>query len=230
MESVDHSVFQKCNGHPQSSRLVVRAQQRMEQNPMGLTVDMPILFLPSFRIFQRLIPIWCISFILQHSPIRTVKMKVVKVLVSQSWPTLCDPMDCSPPGSPVRGDSPGKNTGVGSHSLLQGIFLTQGLNLGFLWCRQILYHLRHQESPLIHILLQTRLILSHLQVFLQAIPTIQMSFHILQLPISPLTSMKTDRPPANQSHPGNPLLALLSRLGSMVKQEELSAPQEVSCL
>ena len=41
-------------------------------------------------------------------------------------------------------DSPGKNTGLGSHSLLQGIFPTQGLNLGLLHCRQILYHLSHQ--------------------------------------------------------------------------------------
>ena len=41
---------------------------------------------------------------------------------------------------------PRKNTGVGSHSLLQGIFQTQGLNPSLLHCRQILYHLRHQES------------------------------------------------------------------------------------
>ena len=41
---------------------------------------------------------------------------------------------------------PGKNTWVGVHSLLQGIFLTQGLNLGLLHCRQILYHLSHQGS------------------------------------------------------------------------------------
>ena len=41
-------------------------------------------------------------------------------------------------------DSPGKNTGVGCHALLQGIFLTQGLNPGILNCRQILYHLSHQ--------------------------------------------------------------------------------------
>ena len=40
-------------------------------------------------------------------------------------------------------ESPGKKTGVGSHSLLQGIFLTQGLNLGLLHCRQILYHLKY---------------------------------------------------------------------------------------
>ena len=40
-----------------------------------------------------------------------------------------------------------KNPGVGSHSFLQGIFPTQGLNLGLLNCRQILYHLSHQGSP-----------------------------------------------------------------------------------
>ena len=37
----------------------------------------------------------------------------------QSCPTLCDPMDGSPPGSPRPWDSPGKNTGVGCHFLLQ---------------------------------------------------------------------------------------------------------------
>ena len=45
-------------------------------------------------------------------------------------------------------DSPGKNTEVGYHSLLQGIFLTQGWNLGLLHCRPILYHLSYQGSPL----------------------------------------------------------------------------------
>ena len=48
----------------------------------------------------------------------------VCVLVAQSCPTLCDPMDCSPPGSSVHGDSPGENTGVGCYALLRGIFLT----------------------------------------------------------------------------------------------------------
>ena len=42
-------------------------------------------------------------------------------------------------------NTPGKNTGVGCHFLLQGIFLTQGSNLGLLHCRQILYHLSHQK-------------------------------------------------------------------------------------
>ena len=40
-------------------------------------------------------------------------------------------------------NSPGKNIGVDCHSLLQGIFLTQGSNLSLLHCRRILYHLSH---------------------------------------------------------------------------------------
>ena len=44
-------------------------------------------------------------------------------------------------------NSPGQNTGVGSLSLLQGIFPTQGLNPGLTCCRRILYQLRHQGSP-----------------------------------------------------------------------------------
>ena len=59
-------------------------------------------------------------------------------LVAQSRPTLCDPIDYSLPGSSVHGDSSGKNTGVGCHALLQGIFPTQGLNPGLSHCRQTL--------------------------------------------------------------------------------------------
>ena len=51
--------------------------------------------------------------------------RIVLCLVTQSCPTLCDPLDCSPPGSSVHGDPPGKNTGVGFHALFQGIFPTQ---------------------------------------------------------------------------------------------------------
>ena len=56
-------------------------------------------------------------------------------------------MDCSPPGSSVHEDSPGKNTGVGDHALLQGISPTQGSNPYLLHCRWILYCLSHQGSP-----------------------------------------------------------------------------------
>ena len=71
----------------------------------------------------------------------------VKVKVAQLCLTLCDPVDCGPPGSSVHGDSPGKNTCVGCHALLQGIFPTQGLSPGLQHCRRILYHLSHQGSP-----------------------------------------------------------------------------------
>ena len=60
--------------------------------------------------------------------------------VTQSCPTLCDPMDCP-------WNSPGQNTGVGSLSLLQGIFPTQGSNPGLPHCRQILYQLSYKGSP-----------------------------------------------------------------------------------
>ena len=66
----------------------------------------------------------------------TVRNKV-KVLVTQSCPTLCDPVDCP-------WDSPDKNTGVGCHFLLQGIFPTQGLKPGLSHGRQNLYQLSHQ--------------------------------------------------------------------------------------
>ena len=67
--------------------------------------------------------------------------------VAQSCPTLCDPIDCSLPGSSFHGVFPGKSTGVGCHFLLQRIFSTQESNLGLPHCRQTLYHLSHQGSP-----------------------------------------------------------------------------------
>ena len=67
--------------------------------------------------------------------------------VAQSCPTLCDPRDCSLPGSSIRGDSPGKNVGMGCNALLQGIFPIEGSNPGLLHCRKILYCLSLQGSP-----------------------------------------------------------------------------------
>ena len=150
-----------------------------------------------------------------HYLLASVQCYSAKLL--QLCPTLCDPMDCSPPGSSVHGifqarilesfampfskgfsqptdrtcvclphwqvgslqlappgkpsvqwesgshsvvsdslqphglyspwNSPGQNTGVGSLSLLQGIFPTQGSKPGLLHCRQILYQLSHKGSP-----------------------------------------------------------------------------------
>ena len=68
----------------------------------------------------------------------------------QSCPTLCDPMDCSPPGSSVNGILQARNTGVSCHTLLQRIFPTQGSNLlcllQLLHRRRILYLWATQEA------------------------------------------------------------------------------------
>ena len=77
-------------------------------------------------------------------PWRTRKWKCQSLLLALSdslWPH-----ELQPPRLLCPWDFPGKNTGVRSHALLQRIFPTQGSNPGFLHCRQILYHLSHQEA------------------------------------------------------------------------------------
>ena len=77
---------------------------------------------------------------------------------AQSRPSLCNPMNCNPPVSSSDSSclySPGKNTGVACHSLLQRIFLTQGSNphlLHLLHCRWFLYHWVTGEAPYIYYL------------------------------------------------------------------------------
>ena len=71
----------------------------------------------------------------KQSQVRQRKTNITCVLNAQSSPTLCDPIDRSP------WNSPGQNTGVGSISLLQGIFPTQGSNPSLPHYGQILYQL-----------------------------------------------------------------------------------------
>ena len=71
---------------------------------------------------------WALS---EWEPVRHVLLLSARCLHAkslQSCPTLRSPVDLSSPGFSVHGDSPGKNTGVGCHALLQGIFPIQGLN------------------------------------------------------------------------------------------------------
>ena len=105
---------------------------------MGMTIQNDDSSEPAFQTFivcpslPHLVPI-CLVWVfcplgpcsprLATSPIGVVILLEVKV--AQSCPTLCDPMGCCPPDSSVHGDSPGKNTGVDSCSLLQGIFPIQ---------------------------------------------------------------------------------------------------------
>ena len=65
--------------------------------------------------------------------------------VSESHSVMCNSLEPHRLYSPWN--SPGQNTGVGSLSLLHGIFPTQGLNAGLPHCRQILYQLSHKGSP-----------------------------------------------------------------------------------
>ena len=75
------------------------------------------------------------------------KEDAILCLVAQSCLTLCNLMDCRLPGFSVHGNSPGKDTGVGCHALLQRIFLTQGSNLSLPYWRWVLYHLSYQGNP-----------------------------------------------------------------------------------
>ena len=82
---------------------------------------------------------------IQFSHHHLLKVKV-KVKVTQSCPTLCDPVAVAHQ-APLSMGFFIKNTGVGCHALLQGIFPTQESNPGHLHCRWILYQLSHQGSP-----------------------------------------------------------------------------------
>ena len=65
----------------------------------------------------------------------TIAIKKEKLSVARSCLTPCDPHGLEAARIPCPWNSPGKNTGLSGHALFQGIFLTQGLNLGLLHCR-----------------------------------------------------------------------------------------------
>ena len=112
---------------------------------------------------------WLYIFLKRYSRLREQKPShpmTLRCAQSFSRVRLCDPMDYSPPGSSVHGDSPDKNTGVGCHALLQGSFPTPRSNqvsriAGFftdganreargLLCRlNVIQHMKHW-SPIWH--------------------------------------------------------------------------------
>ena len=112
------------------SKVTIKSYFMIFQSQMGFLCGWG-----TFQIFRNFL------YSMHHSLVDNV------CLVTQSCPTLCNPMDYSPPGSSVHGDSTGKNNRVGCHALLQGIFPTQRSNPGFPHCRQVLYCLSHQGSP-----------------------------------------------------------------------------------
>ena len=76
-----------------------------------------------------------------------MKFSSLSITESESCSLMSDSLRSHRLYSPCK--SLGQNTGVDSLSLLQGIFSTQGLNPDVLHCRQILYHLSHQGSPVL---------------------------------------------------------------------------------
>ena len=81
------------------------------------------------------LPLWCSSF--QHS----------QVLVAELCLTLCNPMDCRPPGSSLHGILQVRIPEWVAIPFSRGSFPIQGLNPGLLHCKQILYHPSHQGNP-----------------------------------------------------------------------------------
>ena len=75
-----------------------------------------------------------------------LKKRLLREVKSESCSVMSDSLQLH--GLYTSWNSPGQNTGVGSCSLLQGIFPTSGLNLGLPCCRQNLYQLSHQGEKL----------------------------------------------------------------------------------
>ena len=113
----------------------------------------------------------------QEHPPRVLSRFSRPWLLATPWTVACQ--------APLSMKFPSKNTGVGCHSLLQGVFPTEGWNLGLLHCRQILNPLSHQGSPTqtIPLSLLCTLTLKHM-------PTFALKFSKLEIPfISPVSLM-----------------------------------------
>ena len=103
----------------------------------SLMFNILLKMLNSFLIVSRSLWKFCISEHWSYLKRAFHRSRIVETFVVfaclgakslQLCPTRCHPMDLSPPGSSIHGDSPGKNNGMGCYPLLQGIFWTQGSN------------------------------------------------------------------------------------------------------
>ena len=85
--------------------------------------------------------LWLESILTHKSMVH--KENEVKVLVAQLYPTLCNPVDCGPPGSSVHGIPQARILEWVTFPFSRGIFPMQGSSPSLLHCRLILYHLSH---------------------------------------------------------------------------------------
>ena len=89
--------------------------------------DLPDSGIKPISLMSSALADWFFTLVPPGKPLWFLYQHHVYLSVTQSCLTLCSPMHCSPPGSSVHGwDFPGKNTGMDSHSLLQGILPTKG--------------------------------------------------------------------------------------------------------
>ena len=89
----------------------------------------------------------CVFCSLKDECTSSVPISIIVIMLSSVVSNSLQPYGQQPVRVLCPWDSSDKNIGVGNHSLFQGIFPIQEQNLGFPHCRQILYHLSHQESP-----------------------------------------------------------------------------------
>ena len=115
--------------------------QRVRHNWMTNTTDSP----KNLEVKNQIFSLFTVTCICVCMYMFTYTYASSQVKVTQSCPTLCDPMDHT-----VHRILQGRILEWVSLSLLQGIFPTQGLNPGLLHCRQILYQLSHQGSQYTH--------------------------------------------------------------------------------
>ena len=97
-----------------------------------------------FLVFLFSLPLNLKLMLLETHKVSHPKVKV-RVFISQSCPTLYNPMDCSLPDSSVHEILQARILEWVAISISRGMFPTQRLNQGLLRCRQILHHLSHQE-------------------------------------------------------------------------------------
>ena len=117
----DSALAWPCFTHPTLPLVLI------EQESQGQTVQVHL-------VYAQMVHVTCVCVCV-----------CVCVLVTLLCPTLCNPMDCSSPGSSVHGILQARL--LEWVTILQGIFPTQGSNLGLPHCRQILYRLSDQGSP-----------------------------------------------------------------------------------
>ena len=105
-------------------------------SPFPLCIEKPVFGGYIFQFCGSFCLIFFLSFFFLFYYLEKSESAICSVVSDSLWPHGLLPTELLCPW-----DSPDKNTGVGGHALLQGIFLNWGLNPGLLDCRQILYHL-----------------------------------------------------------------------------------------